>query len=230
MRYRLNFTASQEFYAAAGIKFIFTDIATIAYSEDIFNKTVFCMASEPQQPNEPEEHQPERPIECSECRRPIAVYYTEIVKGTITHTAMCAECPVLRHRLHGIPHTEEGTRKEGPASVACGNCGTTLESIRVGTPLGCEVCYEVFDDVLIPEMMAANKLPPRISSKKKSAPIHIGRAPGQAQEINPSLRLLALNEALSEMLKSEDYEQAAWLRDQIKALTDKRQEGNEKKS
>ncbi len=187
------------------------------------------MASESEKPNEIEERQPERPLECSECRRQIAVHYTEIVKDAISQTAMCAECPVLRHRLHGIPHSEETTRKEGPASIACGNCGTTLESIRVGTPLGCEVCYEVFDDVLIPEMIAANKLPPRINTNKKSVPIHIGRTPGQAQEINPSLRLLALNEALSEMLKSEDYEQAAWLRDQIKELTEKRQVDDEKK-
>ncbi len=46
------------------------------------------------------------------------------------------------------------------------------------------------------------------------------------QEINPSLRILALNEALNEMLKSEKYEQAAWLRDQIKALTDEREGDN----
>jgi protein arginine kinase activator len=38
--------------------------------------------------------------------------------------------------------------------------------------------------------------------------------------INPSSRLLALNEALKETLSREDYEQAAWLRDQIKALTE----------
>lgn len=180
--------------------------------------------------NEIQEQAPERPLECSECRRPIAVIYTEIVKDVMTHTAMCAECPVLRHRLNGIPHSEHTRdKKEGGAGLACGNCGTTLESIRVGTPLGCEVCYEVFDDVLIPEMMAANKIPTRIATGKKSTPVNIGRTPGQSQEINPSLRLLALNEALTEMLKSEDYEQAAWLRDQIKALTEKRQDKDEKK-
>ena len=55
---------------------------------------------------------------------------------------------------------------------------------------------------------------------KKSHPIHIGRAPGESLAISPSSRLLALNEALKETLNREDYEQAAWLRDQIKALTD----------
>lgn len=185
----------------------------------------------PKNHNETQDRFPERPLECTECRRPIAVQYSEIVNGVVTQTIMCSECPVLRHRLHGIPHSEQlaGKAEGAAARIVCGNCGTSLESIRVGTPLGCEVCYEVFEHVLIPEMTAANKIPPRITTNKKSTPIHIGRAPGQSQEINPSLRLLALNEALSEMLKSEDYEQAAWLRDQIKALTEKRQEGDEKK-
>ncbi len=48
----------------------------------------------------------------------------------------------------------------------------------------------------------------------------MGRAPGEKIEISPSLKLIALNEALSETLSREDYEQAAWLRDQIKKLTE----------
>lgn len=176
---------------------------------------------------------PDRPLECTECKKPLAVYYTEIVKNTIVHTCMCADCPVLQRKLHGAPHTEQaGGQIEGATGLACGNCGTTLDSLRVGTPLGCDLCYEVFDDVLLQEMLAARKIPPRIATIKKSVPVHIGRAPGEIQEISPSLRLLALNEALSEMLKSEDYEQAAWLRDQIKALTEKKEQehSDEKKS
>lgn len=175
--------------------------------------------------NLPEDKLPDRPLECTECKKPIAVQYTEIVGPMITHTCMCADCPVLRAKLQGTPHLEPiPGQAEGSTSLACGNCGTTLEAIRVGTPLGCDVCYEVFNDVLLPEMLAANKVPTRIVTNKKSAPVYIGRAPGEMQEISPSLRLLALNEALSEMLKTEDYEQAAWLRDQIKALTDEKKE------
>lgn len=172
---------------------------------------------------------PDRPLECTECKKPIAVWYTEVVGHTMTHTCMCSDCPVLERKLRGTPHTElTPGEKEGAASLACGNCGTTLEAIRVGTPLGCDLCYEVFDDVLIPEMLTAKKIPPRIANGKKSVPVHIGRAPGEIKEISPSLRLLALNEALSEMLKKEDYEQAAWLRDQIKALTEKKPAKKEK--
>lgn len=165
---------------------------------------------------------PDRPLECTECKKNAVVWYTEIIGQSMVHTCMCADCPVLQRKLHGSPHSEhQHGQIEGSASLACGNCGTTLDAIRVGTPLGCDMCYEVFDDVLISEMLAASKIPPRIANAKKTVPVHIGRAPGEVKEISSSLRLLALNEALSEMLKKEDYEQAAWLRDQIKALTDK---------
>jgi protein arginine kinase activator len=78
----------------------------------------------------------------------------------------------------------------------------------------------VFGDVLLMEMKAAKRLSPRLFPVKKAGPIHIGRAPGESLTINLSSRLLALNEALKETLKREDYEQAALLRDQIKALTE----------
>lgn len=174
-----------------------------------------------------EEQHFERPLECTECKRPIAVHYTEILGSEISHVYMCNECPILRHRLHGTPHIDHlAGQITGETCLACGNCGTTLDAIRLGTPLGCSVCYEVFDDILLPEMLAAHKVPARIAAAKKTATLHVGRTQGEVQEISPSLRLLALNEALTEMLKSEDYEQAAWLRDQIKALTEKKDEAS----
>lgn len=164
---------------------------------------------------------PDRPFDCGECKKIVSVYYTEIVGDTITRTSMCADCPELQRRLHGAHGQRPGTAQEGAITgLACGNCGTTLESLRVGIPLGCSVCYEVFDDVLLDELLASEKIPERLAESRKTTPIHIGRAPGESQEMNPSLRLLALNEALNETLKKEDYEQAALLRDQIKALTE----------
>lgn len=165
---------------------------------------------------------PDRPLECSECKKPIRIRYSEIIGNSIIRTSMCSDCPELKKRLHGAPYREQGIAQEEQATgLACGNCGTTLESLRVGIPVGCSICYEVFDDLLLSEILSSEKIPPRITTTKKSIPIHIGRTPGESQEMNPSLRLLALNEALNETLKREDYEQAAWLRDQIKALTEK---------
>lgn len=177
----------------------------------------------------PADKAPERPLECGECKKPVMVHYTEVVGDLIVTTCMCSDCPELQKRLHGTTAlTGVGSQAEAAAGLVCGNCGTSLEAVRVGAPLGCNVCYEVFGDLLLHELLAANKVPQRLANAKKSAPIHIGRSPGETQEINPALRLLALNEALSETLKKEDYEQAAWIRDQIKALTDTEKPSTEK--
>ncbi|MBA2727400.1 MAG: UvrB/UvrC motif-containing protein [Parachlamydiaceae bacterium] len=170
---------------------------------------------------------PDRPLECTDCKKPVAVNYTEIVGPVSIHTCMCTDCPVLKRKLYGLPSSSSGDLLiEGRTGLACGNCGTTLDSVHVGSPLGCNVCYEIFDEMLIPELASMGKIPLRLVSGKRTQTIHIGRGPGQMQEISSSMRLLALNEALTETLQREDYEQAALLRDQIKALTDKQQEKN----
>lgn len=167
---------------------------------------------------------PDRPLECGECRRPIEVHYTEIVGNIVTHTGMCSECPFLQRRLSGTAPIEAEMLTEGKTGLVCGECGTTLDNVRVSRTVGCSNCYDVFGDILIADLEAYYKLPPNFIKKKKSIPLHVGRAPGETQEISPSLRLIALNEALDETLKREDYEQAALLRDQIKALTEESEE------
>lgn len=169
----------------------------------------------------PDKHFPDRPLECGGCKKPIAVIYTEIIGDSITHTSMCADCPELQRRLHGTsPQEHVYNQVSSETGVVCGNCGTTLEEVKRGHRLGCSECYSVFEDVLLQEMQAAGRLSTRVSLAKKGLPIHIGRTPGESLVINPSSRLLALNEALKETLSREDYEQAAWLRDQIRALTE----------
>lgn len=170
----------------------------------------------------------ERPLECSECRKKIAVKYTEMVGDKVTHIYMCEGCPEYNRRLHGGGQTVPSAMGEG--TLACGNCGTTLDAVRMGSMLGCNVCYEVFAEALLSELMQAKKLPSRITQFKKTMPIHIGRSPGEIKEVSAAMKLLALNEALSDTLKAENYEQAAFLRDQIRALTEKNPELKEKPS
>lgn len=180
--------------------------------------------------NSPEEKLPERPLECSDCKKPISTHYSEIIGNSTTQTCMCSDCPVLEKHLFGLRGTAgpEGLKGDNSTGLACGNCGTTLEGLRMGAPLGCSTCYEVFEDMLITELLALEKIPPRLATAKKSQSLHIGRIQGQPQEISSSMRLLALNEALTETLKREDYEQAAMLRDQIKELTETQKHDKEK--
>ncbi len=172
----------------------------------------------------------ERPLECSECKRPIAVCYTEIVGDKMTRTWMCAECPVLERRLYGKVKSEEPVPEESAAGgLACGNCGTTLTEIRTGHGLGCPLCYEIFADVIIDDLIKSEGISRHLTTNRKTMALHTGRAPGEVSEVSPTLRLIALNEALDEMLVREDYEQAAMLRDQIRALKEKARQDERKK-
>lgn len=171
----------------------------------------------------------ERPIECSHCKKTVKVIYKEIVGGSIITTEMCADCPVLEQRLHGAAAS---SKREGlaerEAGLCCGNCRTEPESIKMGNPVGCSECYSVFSEMLVSELAARNKISPRLQKAigmKKNQPLHTGKSPNKTTEIPSSTRLTALNEALNEAVKKENYEQAAWLRDQIKALTEKSSEG-----
>jgi protein arginine kinase activator len=172
------------------------------------------------------EQLPERHLECSGCKKPITVCYTEIVGKTMYRLGMCDDCPILRQKLHGTLSpalTEDEAKTQG---LTCGGCGTSADEVRMGASLGCSMCYDVFEEILINELVAANRMVQKVLGGKKLEPLHLGRIPGQASEINPAIKLLALHQALHETLGREDYEQAAWLRDQIKALTEEKKDGS----
>ena len=158
----------------------------------------------------------ERPIECTECRRQFVVHYTEMAFGSSKMLGMCAECPRLQKKLLG-EEFEKGARKEMDTGLVCGECGTTLQEIKRGVSFGCNLCYDVFASFVLEDLF------------KKGECIHMGRSPGEIREIGPCIKLIALNEALDETIKREDYEQAALLRDQIRQITEiKEQERNGK--
>ncbi|NDD59036.1 MAG: hypothetical protein EBZ47_07310 [Chlamydiae bacterium] len=164
---------------------------------------------------------PDRPDECSHCKKPAIVTYKEVLLSRINCLSMCEDCPILQQKLTGQKISEMPKTAEKEMGLCCGNCGTTLESIKTGNPLGCRDCYSIFGDVLIQELESLNGLPERLTKNiniNKSQSFHIGKSPSRPVEIPGSSRLTALNQALNEALKKENYEQAAWLRDQIKDL------------
>ncbi|MCH9608608.1 MAG: hypothetical protein S4CHLAM45_11860 [Chlamydiales bacterium] len=160
----------------------------------------------------------ERPLDCSECKKAVSVHFTEIVEDKETRLIMCNDCPHLEKRLHGSAQKAEGMKISGKTALACGNCGTTLDSILMGHPLGCFECYDIFNDVITDGLIKEHRISRHLTVNARTQPLHIGRVPGDVCEISPTLRLIALNEALDETLIREDYEQAALLRDQIDKL------------
>jgi protein arginine kinase activator len=159
----------------------------------------------------------ERSIECGHCKKPIKVIYKEIVGDQMTITEMCAYCPLLQQKMGILPNEEPS----GKTSLQCGRCHTSLDAIQKGDFVGCAECYTVFKEPLITELIARDEISPRLLKtieRKKNLPLHMGKSPEKPSSFILSSQLSSLNEALNESLKQENYEKAAWLRDQIQSL------------
>lgn len=166
----------------------------------------------------------ERPVECGHCKKLATVTYKEILGKNESCTQMCADCPVLHQKIHGTSPAESPEGIENQTGLFCAHCRTSLESVKMGNPVGCAECYTIFGDLLVNELIEENKIPKRLQKIRRNQPLHIGKTPEKPAVIPSSNRLTALNEALNEALKKENYEEAAWLRDQIKELMDKKNE------
>ena len=166
----------------------------------------------------------ERPLECSQCKRCADVIYSEMVGETVTTTEMCRDCPVLKQKLQGSTSLDDTPKKE--EGLCCSNCHTSLEAVLMGEPLGCKECYAVFQDVLTDQLLEAQLISPRLKPNPASPvpTLHIGKTPQFDETAQNTSRIRDLNESLSEALRGENYEEAAWLRDQINALTEMKDE------
>lgn len=156
----------------------------------------------------------ERPLECCDCRKPSSITFVQVSMNGYNEMSLCSDCPLITRLLSPEESATSYAYSDQGQSICCGNCSTTMEMVQMGSPLGCAECYEVFADVICAQIL---KVP-------VSKVIHCGRSAGEYGEINPTLRLYALNEALQETLLREEYEEAARIRDEIKALMDSRTE------
>lgn len=115
---------------------------------------------------------------------------------------------LLSHLLAVQPSDAE---MYGPSDkdTACPNCGFTLDRLRKEGSLGCPADYSVFEAALVPLIERAHN--------GKST--HCGKVPTKApKDTKKFVELSALRRQLEEAVKSEDYELAARLRDQMKQM------------
>ena len=92
--------------------------------------------------------------------------------------------------------------------VRCGCCGTSFEDIADSGRCGCAECYTTFYEQLLPYFK-------RLHGDIK----HIGKTPKcDCQDKQPADTVQELRKLLKELIKQENYEQAAVIRDRIKSL------------
>lgn len=99
------------------------------------------------------------------------------------------------------------TTQRAPARK-CSFCGTSFEDFAQSAMAGCAHCYSEFLDEMMPYIQ-------RIHGRTR----HVGKIPATAgRELKKRRELSQLRKALEDAVAAQEYEQAAKLRDQIKAM------------
>ncbi|MBR7182325.1 MAG: UvrB/UvrC motif-containing protein, partial [Clostridia bacterium] len=101
--------------------------------------------------------------------------------------------------------------KKPASGKACPSCKTTWRELASRGRPGCPQCY----------LTCGEELEPTLRSMHGNT-THTGRAPAKASEKRErESRLAALRREMSEAIASENFERAATLRDEIRALEQK---------
>jgi protein arginine kinase activator len=90
----------------------------------------------------------------------------------------------------------------------CPNCGFSRNDLKNTGRLGCQHCYEVFTDVL-----------KSVYNEFQKSDRHRGKMPSKPLESAARVEQLTnLTRDLDSAISDEKFEEAAWIRDQIKTL------------
>lgn len=176
---------------------------------------------------------------CERCKKKEATfYYHENVNGTEKTYSLCRDCadelekngefksfgsfgamdfaPFENLFFHdpfeniGSLFTPAKTRQlaERGNAKKCPLCGMTLSDFTREGKAGCPTCYEAFADELEP-----------VLGRIHGRTAHNGRTPAKFREKTELRnRIRALEEEQKEAIKTENYERAAEIRDELKTL------------
>lgn len=147
-----------------------------------------------------------------------SVYLIESVENTRTTLYICEACAQKRHigevlnksalalqQLLASLFQMDAAWDPKLTEMACPDCGLTAAQLRQTGRLGCEQCYNVFRESLLPLLRSFHQ-----------AEEHRGRSGPAPEEIPGAFELKELKEKIRRAVEAEDYELAARLRDQLR--------------
>ncbi|MDR2463282.1 MAG: UvrB/UvrC motif-containing protein [Verrucomicrobiales bacterium] len=176
-------------------------------------------------------------MKCSFCNNEASCHLTKIVNGKSVEVYVCEHCvPEINNhdlidfdiwdaiaRLAAAKGMPDPTKLvEGDESLPisakslmmspqavrqgeqrCDACGFTSEDLRKTGRLGCSECYCAFTDILA-----------EVLSDCQKSNVHVGKIPAAMNKVHRK----RLEEELNAAIAAERFEDAARLRDQIRAL------------
>jgi protein arginine kinase activator len=157
---------------------------------------------------------------CSLCKeREATVHLTQISGDQMQKVDLCEECAkqkgvndptsfALADMLLGLGAANEIAGSPGKTADACPTCGFTHADFKKSGRLGCPGCYEHFSEGLESILRSMHK-----------GVRHVGKGPARFKDADRSGRLKSLQQKLNKAIADENFERAAELRDEIKALS-----------
>lgn len=157
---------------------------------------------------------------CDICKKNVAtVHLTQMVDGKTKKVDLCEVCSKekgvddptgfsLADLLLGLGAAQEIEQASAGGEIRCPHCGFTQADFKKAGRLGCSECYKVFAEGLESLLKTMHK-----GTK------HVGKVPQvyrQTQDMADKLK--TLQKKLEKAIANEDFETAATLRDEVKAL------------
>ncbi|MGB2630404.1 MAG: UvrB/UvrC motif-containing protein [Candidatus Omnitrophota bacterium] len=165
-------------------------------------------------------------MKCDICGKADAtVHLTEIIDGKVKKLHICGRCAkdkseemqshfgltdLLSSLMDFEPSMPESRIKKS-ASVKCDMCGMTYYDFQKTGRFGCGKCYEAFGKNLAD-----------LLKKIHGSDRHVGKVPFKGEKAYRNQEdLERMRKELGELVKKEEFEKAAVLRDRIRDLEDK---------
>ncbi|MBP2655264.1 MAG: UvrB/UvrC protein [Firmicutes bacterium] len=166
---------------------------------------------------------------CDDCKeRPVSVHITKINNNQKTEKHLCEQCAqkygeiqfstdnqfsvqdflkgMFNHSFTNVPQYREETH--------CPNCGMTYSDFSRNGKIGCGECYAAYGERLEPLLRRIH-----------GTSTHTGKIPKRSGgKLALKQRLKQLKQELEQCVGREEYEQAAKVRDEIKAIDKKLQD------
>jgi protein arginine kinase activator len=168
---------------------------------------------------------------CQECKqRPATLHFTKIINGEKTEVHLCEHCAQERgemlmfsgnsdfsinNLLAGLLNLESPLKEakpntfQGSGILQCERCKMTYHQFTKVGRFGCSNCYHTFSSQLQPILR-------RLHSGNTT---HSGKIPkriGGALHIRKQIE--KLKQKLQDLIVREEFEKAAYVRDQIRSL------------
>lgn len=158
---------------------------------------------------------------CERCHKNVAsLRYSEVVNGKVAVRNICPAClgeiqgdAATAFEMTGAPHVKRAVappEEPEPATThrTCPSCGVGLRTVLKTGRMGCAVCYRSFGEAIEPQLRGL-----------QTAVGHRGKKP-RMDDARQKLRadIQSKRALLRTAVRMEKYEEAALLRDTIKAL------------